>query len=257
MLVYNLFLIPMVLALYLAWRKRSSADIFVACWFLVLLVLSLFSKRALLYAAPAACLLTGVGLSSIWEWKSRGAGQGLKKFGVAVLFFLLILVSFVTSTSLSRSELQAPDQDWQDGLRYLREETPGDSVVMTQWSWGYWILDLGQRSPVVDNGYYNYDKDRLRDVALAYATTNPAEALQVMAKYGADYLVFSQLDLDVAETIMSWAGLDEEHMSFPPNSLIQRSLSGEFKAEGGLQEVYHSPSYEVVVLGLTQNVQPQ
>ena len=255
LLVYNIFLIPMVLALYLAWKKRSSTDIFLACWFLVLLVLSLFSKRVLFYGAPAACLLIGVGLSSIWEWKSRDAVQGLKKFGVVVLFFLLILVSFVTSTSLATSGLQAPDQDWQNGLRYLREETPGNSIVMTQWGWGYWILDLGQRRPVVDNGYYSYNSDSLRDVGLAYATTEPSEAVQIMKKYGAAYIVFSKVDLDFAGTIMGWAGLGEDNKEFPNDSLIVRSLNGKFESGGGLEVIYRSePNKQVVILGLTKGM---
>ena len=55
-------------------------------------------------------------------------------------------------------------------------------------------LDLGQRQPVVDNGYYYWDEKRLDDIAIAYTTTDPSEAAHIMDKYNADYLVFSWLD---------------------------------------------------------------
>jgi hypothetical protein len=131
---------------------------------------------------------------------------------------------------------------------------------MSQWSWGYWILDLGERRPLVDNGYYGYDSDKLNDIALAYAATDPAEAARVMQKWGTDYLILSGLDADrYALTILEWANLDEEYTLFRSDSLILRSLSGEFQSGGGLEVVYRSvpksesvSELEVVILGLIQ-----
>jgi uncharacterized membrane protein len=60
---------------------------------------------------------------------------------------------------------------------------------------------------LVDNGYYGWDSERLRDVGLAYSTADPAEAAQAMKKWGADYLVFSKLDLNVAKSIIAWANV--------------------------------------------------
>jgi hypothetical protein len=159
----------------------------------------------------------------------------------------------------------SPDRGWQDALTYLRDETPTDSVVMSQWGSGYWILDLGQRKPFVDNGFYGWDSERLRDVGLAYYTTDPAEAAQIMKKYGASYLVFSKLDSKYARTIMGYANVGEGLVDFPGNSLIMRSINGEFESGGGLEVVYRSPPEpgsatpsepEVVILGLTQSGTP-
>lgn len=251
LLIYNFFLIPILLSLYLAWRSRNKASLFFACWFLGLLVLSLFTKRILIYAAPAACVLSGLGLASIWEWRKTGQARLFKNLGVAALLFLLIVVSFITDISVG---MQGAPAEWQAALAYIRDtkNTPQDAVIMSQWGRGYWILDLGERRPLVDNGYYFYDSDKLRDVALAYAASDPSEAARIMEKNGASYLVFSQLDRDVAATIMGWAGLGEKGQSFPPDSLVMRSLNGEFEVGGGLKVIYRSaPSSEVVILGLT------
>ncbi|MEE8372545.1 MAG: hypothetical protein V3R87_02250, partial [Dehalococcoidia bacterium] len=61
---YHFFLIPIAMGLYLAWKRREQGTIFFASWYLCIVVLSMFSSRVLIYAAPAACLLAGVGLSS-------------------------------------------------------------------------------------------------------------------------------------------------------------------------------------------------
>jgi hypothetical protein len=146
----------------------------------------------------------------------------------------------------------APTEEWQDALTYLREETPPESEIMTNWGWGYWILDLGQRRPVVDNGYYYYDEERLHDVGLAYATTEPSEAAQIMEKYGADYLVFSSFDLEISGTILGWTGIDGVEHTFAENSLVVNALNGKFQSGARLDVVFRSaPDSEVVILRLT------
>jgi len=265
LLAYTFFLIPMVLGIYLVWKKRAEGSIFFFSWFLSMLVLGLFSKRVVLYAAPPACILSGVGLAFLWDWMSGGQSQPLKKVGVIALLLLLIMYSYGTAAFLGSNVAIAADEDWQDALAYLREETPQDAVIMTQWGYGYWILDLGERRPLVDNGYYGYDADKLRDVGLAYSTTDPAEAAQIMEKYGADYLVFSKFDRKVATFIMGWANVGEGLESFPANSLFVRSINGEFESGGGLEVVYPSvpesgaesvSEFAVVILGLTESESP-
>lgn len=253
---YGLFLIPTVIGLYVTWKKHNDGAIFFACWFLSFLVMSLFAGRILFFAAPAAAILSGLGLAFLWDWRWGGQYQKWKLIGVVALLCLLVLVSFSMVTSLGSNPLIAADTEWQDAMAYIKDtnNTPEDSVIMTQWGWGFWILDLGERKPFMDNGFYGYDDARMRDVALAYLAVEPAEAVQIMNKYGADYLIFSKLDLDFAGTIMGWAGLDNNNNEFPEDSLFMRSINSEYESGGGLEVVYRSaPDSEVVILALTQS----
>ena len=267
-LSYGFLLIPLAVGLYLTWKKRAEGGIFFACWFLSLLVLSLFAKRVLFYAAPAACLLSGVGLAFLCDWGGWGWFKPLlKRLVVVTMLGFMILFSFVSAYNIGSGPRMAVDEDWQDALIYLRDNTPEGAVIMTQWSWGYWILDLAQRRPVVDNGYYGWDLPRMGDLKAVYLSTSTetSEAAQIMEKYGADYLIFSELDLDTAPAILAWPHMpqpiDGEYESFPEDSLVVRSLNGEFKPEGGLEVVYPYPypsvpapedHYPVVILRLTQ-----
>jgi hypothetical protein len=245
---YQFFIIPMVLGLYVAWKKRAESSIFFSCWFIGLFVLAFFSRRILILAAPAACLLSGVGLAFLWDWVKHQQFRMLKWVGLGAMGALAILLSFSSANLLAAEPGMSPDRGWQDAFAYLRDETPPNSVIMSQWTWGYWILDLGQRRPLMDNGYYGWDSEKMCDVWLAYFTTDPAEAAEMMKKYGADYLIV-------------WQGL----ANFPANSLIVRSLNGEFESGSGLEVVYRSPTEpnsrfpsepEVVILGLTQSGAP-
>jgi asparagine N-glycosylation enzyme membrane subunit Stt3 len=285
---YQLFLIPIIAGIYSGLRRRSEGVLFATCWFLCLLLASVLSRRIMLYAIPAACVLSGVGLGAIWSWQGwkRYADQissslaetglgyvgtwrcwgWLREHGAKVitigLVCLAIVFSFITATGAAVGYGMSPDRDWQEALGWIKDESNvhENAIIMSQWSWGYWILDLGERKPLVDNGYYGYDSERLHDVAMAYFTSDPEEAAQLMQKWGADYLVFSTLDRKVAKTIMGWADVGEGLDSFPVNSLVERSLTGQFDSGGGLEVVYRSgpgsgtsADYEVVVLRLRQS----
>lgn len=252
LLAFQFFLVPMVLGIYQAWKQRNDVIVFFACWFMSFLILSLFVYRVIILAVPATCVVSGVGLASLWGiMASRDAKNLWKQLGISILLVLLVFISTASAASLNGNNyILTADKDWQQALVYLREDTSQDAVIMSQWSYGYWILDVAQRRPFVDNGYYAYTLDRLQDVGLAYSTTDPSEAATIMGKNGTEYLVFGRQDLDFAVTILGWAGLNSEEGTFPDDSLIQRSLNGDFLSGGGLQLVFKNN--EVVILALAQ-----
>lgn len=143
-----------------------------------------------------------------------------------------------------------PSAEWLWTLCYIQDEIPLDAVIMTQPSYGSWILNIGQRRPFVDNGYYGYDTSSLRDVALVYSTSDPAQAAAIMAQRGTEYVIFTKDDLKIAGTIMAWAYPNSKYTSFPADSLVVRSLNREFVSWGGLEIVYAQE--EVVLLRLAE-----
>jgi len=259
LLVFYLFLIPLtiglVISFYSVWKSRSSVALFLCTWLLLLLVSSVFSWRMLLFAAAPASIVSGLGLTFVWGWAKLDRPRLRNRIAAVAIVLLLVLTSMGIATSLGNNPSAAIDDEWQDALAYLRDpdNTPADSVIMTQWGRGYWILDVAQRKPFEDNGYYGYDATRSHDVGVAYATSDPSVAAQIMRSDGVDYLVFCKSDSKSAPAILGWAGL-EKQKSFPEESLFSRSINGEFESGGGLQVVYRSaPNSEVVILKLIQS----
>ncbi|MEE8470203.1 MAG: hypothetical protein V3S51_02620 [Dehalococcoidia bacterium] len=245
---YHFLLIPIAIGLYLAWKRRDEGGIFFSCWFLCLVVLSMFSARVLVWAAPATSLLAGLGLSFLWDLGGWSPSKLLLKRALVVgLICLMIISSFMMVLFIVTTPNMTMYEDWQDALTYLRDHSADDAVVMSWWDSGYWILDVAQRRPVVDNGYYGWGESQLSDIRTAYLTTEPSEAAQIMNKYGAEYLVFS--DTHSAPIIMTWPGrprqIDGKNPSFPKDSLVARSLAGDFESEGGLELWYRSDEYRV------------
>ncbi|MEM1935286.1 MAG: STT3 domain-containing protein [Sulfolobales archaeon] len=69
---------------------------------------------------------------------------------------------------------------WIDGLRWIRENTPTDSVIVAWWDYGYWISVVGQRASVADGATINVTQIEL----LADALTSTEEtALDIFVKH--------------------------------------------------------------------------
>lgn len=249
---FGFFTIPMVAGVYVALKWRNDAIVFFTSWFIALVFLSVFAYRLLFASLPAACVVSGAGLAYLWDMSRGVKVETWKKVGMVILLILLFLGSLLGATGIGGDGVLSPNRQWQHALAYLRDSTPEDAIVMSQWGCGYWILDVGQRRPIVDNGYYGWDLDRLQGVGLAYSTSNPDEAAAIMAKNGAEYLVFAKSDLDLARPIMAWAFLGNDHDEFPEESLVVRSLNGEFVEGGGIEVVFKND--EVVILALAPPV---
>ncbi len=185
------------------------------------------------------------------------SGRFLRACLCAVLGVLLVVAAGGGDrTVLGDRGRVAADRGWQDALGFLNRETSPEAVVMSWWDYGYWILDMAERRPVVDNGYYGWDEERLEDVGRAYCTADPAEAADIMEAYGADYLVFSRWEVEILPVISRYGEGEAlgDGLSVPGelrDSLYYQALYGGFQGGGGLRRVYPASDVEepgVVVL---------
>lgn len=281
LLAYIPMAIPLLAGLCLAVRRHRAADILSLAWLSSMGLLAVFASRLVLYAAPAACVIGGLGLA--WFFNFDGFSSTLRyvetPLGVAArpsgrfilravictgLAILLVVPSVAGAYRLGASGRVAADREWEEALGFLNRETPAEAVVMSWWDYGYWILDMGGRRPVVDNGYYSWDDERLRDVGRAYCTADPAEAAAVMAAHRADYLVFSRREVEILPVISRYGEGEElgDGRSVPDelrDSLYWQALYGDFRGGGGLRRVYPASDVEepeVVVLMRTAVASP-
>jgi asparagine N-glycosylation enzyme membrane subunit Stt3 len=272
---HGLLLVPLGVGLYIALNRHSRADmLWLACFATLFLSSVLFGNRLFLYVAPAFCVLAGVGLAAFFDFASASRAplstnvrvpalifltpRTVKIWGAVLLLTLIIVSSTFTAYRIGSSRMTSVDRGWQEALAYLKGNTPEDSIIMSWWDYGYWILDMADRRPVVDNGFYGWDAQRLEDVGLVYCTTDREEAVRILQKYGADYVVFSRKEVYQLPRITQY-GLGDSYgdgISIPgemQQSLYYTSLYGTFRQGEGLARVYPSPedqSPEVVILGV-------
>jgi asparagine N-glycosylation enzyme membrane subunit Stt3 len=191
------------------------------------------------------------------DWRTFSAY--LKIAAAVGLIAATLVASSLTARNVgSLGRIMAVTPEWEEALTWMaaEENTQKDSKIMCWWDYGYWILDLSHRVPVVDNGVHWASTDR--EIARAYCATDDMEAVEIMQKLGARYFIFSDIEVRILP-VLSWEALGAaygDRFSVPPelkDSLFARALGGQLEFNGGLRRVYPTDDVtdpSVVILAL-------
>jgi len=142
----------------------------------------------------SAAILTGYLLSVLLNRLLAPRSGFMSKLisATMVLAFLLALLSQASLIWVRAYSAQLPTiveaslglnveaPVWLDALRWVRENTPEDSVVVSWWDYGYWISVVGQRASVADGATINATQIEILAKAL---TSSEEEALDALVRY--------------------------------------------------------------------------
>jgi len=163
-------------ALYLLAAKRDLTALYVAILTLgtlyVLENLSYFTSFAALVLSIASSYFLGF-LSSNISSRFFGARRR-RSSSLAPILSIILLASLIPAQAYiaysyqlpayrhhlpmiltSGIGLTTPNTAWLDALKWMRENTSSDSVIVSWWDYGYWISVLGQRASVADGATIN------------------------------------------------------------------------------------------------------
>jgi asparagine N-glycosylation enzyme membrane subunit Stt3 len=255
MLLFQFFLLLIPIGMFLALMRRREGDILCLSWFVAFFILAFFSRRTILYATPAAAMLGGLVLGNLLDFRySRQLGRTIQKIVAVIILGVLVTLSSL-AYSLGSEQRVSANNAWYDALVYLRDNTEDDAIVMTWWDYGYWILDVAERRPVADGGLFGHGGYVDHDIGWAYCTADTSEAVEVMQKHKADYLVFSTVEMEILPVIVSHGmTMTEENVDLS-NCLYGRAVFGNFQSEGGLERVYPGAEVanpDIVILALKE-----
>jgi dolichyl-diphosphooligosaccharide--protein glycosyltransferase len=76
--------------------------------------------------------------------------------------------------------------DWPDSLKWIKDNTPKDSVVASWWDYGYWIQTLGERKTLADNS--TISTMTIAQIA-KMLLSSPDEAWKMLKNMGANYVL--------------------------------------------------------------------
>ena len=76
--------------------------------------------------------------------------------------------------------------DWPSALKWIKDDTPKDSVVASWWDYGYWIQTLGERKTLADNS--TVDTSIIANIA-RMLLNSPDEAWKTLRDMGANYIL--------------------------------------------------------------------
>lgn len=120
----------------------------------------------------------------------------LKKFTLTLLTILLILFSLVPTTFyLQNSSSESFSQKEIDAMYWLKENTPKDAVISSNYLEGQLIESLAERNVLIHQNFFLFQDSESRLTAhnIILSSSFSTNALRESIKYGVDYIYFSNI----------------------------------------------------------------
>ena len=161
--------------------------------------------RLEVFASIALFILGGIGLSLFLQeiFKLRSP---ILKYLSSLIILSLFLVPIVlpennnwsswgnfapTIISGGGHDSRHVSNDWPETMKWIKQNTPENSVVAAWWDYGYWITTLSDRTTIVDNATLNDQQIK----KMAYALlADPSDSWKIL---------YSEYDVDVASSFSS------------------------------------------------------
>ncbi|MBI2580119.1 MAG: hypothetical protein HYW27_04425 [Candidatus Aenigmarchaeota archaeon] len=160
-----------------------SRNNFFRLWFVFCLVLALAAERFFFYLLFPASFISSFGIEKIKSLVKR------KHIYVIIIASILVYSAYF---GLSRSAALAEDYPIRqqiDAFHWIRDNTPPDAVILSDWQWGHWISGIAKRRNFVD-GYAEYAPSvnkRISELREFYATCRIPEGYGISYVYMEDW----------------------------------------------------------------------
>ena len=162
--------------------------------------------RLEVFAAISIIILASLGISIlIQEFFSRKTeinkfkNYSLKlSFGIGLVLLLVIPLTFPENSTIfaltdapptilnGGTQFQISNNDWNDTLEWIKNNTSEDSVIASWWDYGYWIQTKAERATLADNS--TIYSERIKNIATILLDT-PTGAWKSLQQLDADYFV--------------------------------------------------------------------
>ncbi len=157
--------------------------------------------RTFFLIAPFITLFAGYSIVKLFEFASKNKDE----FFRAMLFIAFAIALFSAGIEIyhqyevvsNNAKLTGPSADlqWQYAMKWVRENTPENSIFVHWWDYGYWIQTLGERPTVTDGGHSGGIGADHRIGRYVLTTPNPKTAYSYMKTWNVSYLLIDSTDL--------------------------------------------------------------
>lgn len=227
--------------------------------------------RLMLVLAPAACMLSAIGISKTFKTLMRAFKKREKKrtsstksssqtqeekgvppeislvmiLGITfLLIFYVIHCTWVTSEAYSSPSIVLAARgnngqriifdDFREAYYWLSQNTPDDAKVMSWWDYGYQITAMANRTVLVDNNTWN--NTHIATVGKAMSSAEP-DAYKIMKRLDVDYVlvIFGGVTGYASDDINKFLWMVRIAGSVDPNVKEPQYLStrGEYRIDSG------------------------
>jgi uncharacterized membrane protein len=199
--IFNIGILPFVLGLYVIYLfsfKKKNKQIYLIVSFAAAAGLLLWLK---LINLDIGLMFFGIVLVILFaEWFDLFIGYVKKSRASKFLYLFVVLVfagmlvfSVYPSVSMARDSLNDIDPAELRALEWLEDNSPADAVIVATPQEGNLINAIAKRRNVIDSRFLMQKdaKQRLNDVERVYSAYLEIEVVEIMDKYNAEFIYFS------------------------------------------------------------------
>ncbi|MEK6817120.1 MAG: hypothetical protein AABY09_05880, partial [Nanoarchaeota archaeon] len=227
-------------------KEIDTTLLFVVLWFFFMEIAARGAIRLLFPFIPIACIAVAYALDKSFEYSRKYVKQDMLKVGayIAIVLvagtFFIGADSFMTKT-INQAKYTGPayNSQWQQGMDWVKDNTPKDAVFAHWWDYGYWVQGGGLRATLSDGGNavggINHFIGRHvltghSDIeALEYLKARNATHLLIIKDEVGKYPAFSSIGADKDYDRYSWIptfALDKNQIMETRNSTVYLYTGG-------------------------------
>ena len=185
--------------------------------------------RLLFIISPIVPLISGflfVRILDYWDKNKQDSSKKITAFIILSILTIIMAITFVTYSVQTTYEAKGTvpgiyEQQWQQAMAWVRENTPVNSIFVHWWDYGYWVQTIGQRPTVTDGGHFiGYWPHLIGRYVLT--TPYPEAALSFMKTHDVSYLLIDSTDIGKygAYSSIGSDATGEDRLSQIPTMLI-------------------------------------
>ncbi|MDP3917456.1 MAG: STT3 domain-containing protein [Nanoarchaeota archaeon] len=203
--------------------KFDKNIIFVLVWFLIMTVAARGAIRLLHIYSPVTTILVAYAFVKIYDF-AKGLKIKYISYGIYAVLILMLVLPNVQGTMLNMYNVTSNqakytgasyNQQWQNAMAWVRDNTEKDAVFAHWWDYGYWVQTGGERATLTDGGNaggyaMNYFMGRhvitgqSEKEALEYLYARNATHLLMISDEIGKYPAFSSIGSDVNYDRYGW-----------------------------------------------------
>ncbi len=128
------------------------------------------------------------------KYLKRTLFEDYKKHIMVILMIVFILSSVTASFYITKDTIKnSPEESEIDALNWLKENSDENDTVLATPEQGYAITAVAERKNVADKNFILIENpsQRLKDIERIFKTPYKIEAIDLLNRYGVDYIFFS------------------------------------------------------------------
>ncbi|MFH1593052.1 MAG: STT3 domain-containing protein [Candidatus Woesearchaeota archaeon] len=145
-------------------RGIDKKYIFIFIWFLLMVLAATSAIRLLFEFTPVTAVVVSFFVFYLIDLAWKQSNKYIKYLGIILILFLLLnpfafakgIIPTYYKNSLGQANGTGPGYNslWQQAGKWVRENTPENSVFAHWWDYGYWVQSGFERPTITDGGNF-------------------------------------------------------------------------------------------------------